>query len=66
MARCPNCGKPGYDEEKKDYECRECGYHNPNLTELPPVQMTFCEACGCHYTNGCPQHDTSVQKKIKL
>jgi NMD protein affecting ribosome stability and mRNA decay len=64
--RCPNCGKDGFESEKKDFECRSCGFHKPNLVELPPIQIVFCDECGNHYSDACPVHDASKQHPAKF
>lgn len=65
MGLCPNCGANGFDLKKKDAECRECGFHNIETKELPPIDMIYCEGCGCHYSQKCSLHPESRQKPVK-
>lgn len=62
---CPNCGNKDWEDETKDFECPQCGYHKVEMNELPAGQMMFCEGCGCHYSDGCSVHDASKQRPVK-
>lgn len=62
---CPNCGKADFDSKRKGFECPQCGYKIIEAAQLGEVTLVFCDACGCHYSNGCPTHDKSTQRQIK-
>jgi hypothetical protein len=65
VTNCPNCGAGGWKDKKKDYECEKCGFHKVEAVELPPVQMMFCEGCGCTYSDGCNIHPVDMQRPSK-
>lgn len=52
MARCENCGAPGW-ENKDGNECKKCGFKKIANTLLDPGTLVFCESCGCTYWNKC-------------
>ncbi len=66
MGLCPNCGKNGFEEKKKDFSCEHCGYKHVAVTVLEEVTIVFCEACGVTYNNRCSQHGHEFLKKADL
>jgi hypothetical protein len=64
VTNCPNCGAKGWDDKKKDYECEKCGYHKVESKELPPIDLIFCEGCGCTRSEACTLHPPEKQKKV--
>jgi len=52
MARCDQCGAPGW-ENRDGYECKKCGFKKIANTLLDPGTLVFCEGCGCTYLNKC-------------
>lgn len=30
---------------------------------LPPAKLVFCDKCGCHYLDGCPNEDHPGYRK---
>ena len=63
---CPNCGCKGFEHDKKDYECRKCGFHKIESKELPPLALTYCDGCGCTLSDACELHPPEKQRRIKL
>lgn len=37
---------------------------NENPKNFPAIRPVYCQACGCHYSNGCKEHDASVQVAV--
>lgn len=35
--------------------------YNENPKNFPAIRPTYCQECGCHYSNGCKEHNQSVQ-----
>jgi len=62
--RCPNCGKPGF-EETKEFECRSCGFHEISNKEYAPIDLVFCEGCGCTLSTYCELHPKTRQKLFR-
>jgi NMD protein affecting ribosome stability and mRNA decay len=62
---CPNCGRKGW-EEKKDYECRKCGFKKTDTKELPPIHLIYCDGCGCTLSDFCERHPLEKQRLVKL
>lgn len=60
---CPCCNDKSWKNEE-GFICRECNYRYIAVKELGSCSPTYCEECGCGYSNGCDVHDASVQKKI--
>jgi hypothetical protein len=67
MSACPNCGSNGYQADKKNFECRNCGMKNIESKELSPCELMFCTLCGCHFLSppGCPTHSEDKQYPAK-
>ena len=67
MSACKNCGAKGFNLDRKDYECANCGYRNVETKELSPSTLVFCETCGNHYLSppGCPTHSEDKQRPVK-
>lgn len=63
---CPNCGGKDWDKQlkRKDPQCDHCGFKQVETKVESAITMTFCEGCGCHYSNGCDTHPLSKQKKV--
>jgi ribosomal protein L37E len=63
---CPNCGTRGFDENKKDYECKKCGYHKIETKDEGEIELRFCEGCGCTLSTICGLHPVEKQKLVSL
>jgi hypothetical protein len=61
---CPNCGAKGW-EDRKDFECRKCGFKKGTAKELPPIDLVFCQSCGCTLSAFCTVHPLEKQEKVK-
>jgi hypothetical protein len=64
MCGCPNCGSANYNAKDP---CNECNYTQPEIVEKSSVSLTYCDECGCSYSEGCIQgHEDSNQRKIEI
>jgi hypothetical protein len=68
--KCDGC-KPKNDKHQPNSYGDPCPYEDkPLLTakEDPKNTMAvfpaFCKKCGCTYTNGCPEHSSTDQKRL--
>jgi DNA-directed RNA polymerase subunit RPC12/RpoP len=66
MSSCINCGKSGFNLDRKGYECTNCGYRNIETKKLDVSPLYYCSACGCHYLEATCVHgpDERVEKKV--
>ena len=62
---CDNCGQKGFEHEKKDYECKKCGYKKPNFKVLDPIELIVCEGCSCTLPAPCTLHPKEQQHPFK-
>lgn len=62
VTTCPNCGAGGWKDKKKDYECEKCGFHKVEAKDEGDCQPTFCEGCGCTFSNPCTLHPADQQR----
>lgn len=49
------------DETPAQRKARE---YSENASNFPAIRPVYCQACGCHYSNGCKEHDQSVQVSL--
>ena len=49
------------DETPEERKRRE---RNEDPKNFDPIRVTYCQACGCHYTGGCKEHSTTVQTSL--
>jgi hypothetical protein len=49
------------DETPAQRKSRE---FNENPKNHEAIRVTYCHSCGCHYTGGCKEHSSSVQKTL--
>ena len=49
------------DETPAEKKARE---RNEDPSNWDPIRPTYCQACCCHYSNGCKEHDKSVQVSL--
>lgn len=45
----------------EDIDCQICSkrHHRdtcPMVKKMPEMTLVFCDLCGCHYTDKCPNH----------
>lgn len=68
MSACKNCGKKGFNIDRKGYECTNCGYVLTESKELSPISIVKCNECGCLYSAppGCPTHAEDRQHPAKF
>jgi hypothetical protein len=48
------------DQDETPAQKKEREY-NENPKNFPAIRPVYCQACGCHYSNGCKEHSASVQ-----
>lgn len=60
---CPNCGAPGL-ENIDNQICKKCDYNHVRPSVRPEVSLVFCEICGVHYFDVCPQGHFDACKKV--